>query len=56
MLRGYFEAMSAGGRDVLGEVPDDFWPTYSAMANTQDGCIVLAVAEPAAGWLVAGTG
>lgn len=31
----------AGGRDGKGELPNDFWPTYSAMANTD----VLGVRE-----------
>lgn len=35
-------AQGAGGD---GEVPKDFWPTYSAMANTQGGVVLLGVRE-----------
>jgi predicted HTH transcriptional regulator len=33
------------GRDGQGVVPDEFWPTYSAFANTQGGLVVLGVRE-----------
>ncbi|WP_230963592.1 RNA-binding domain-containing protein [Burkholderia territorii] len=39
------EFKKAGGRDGQGEVPKDFWPTYSAMANTEGGEIYLGVEE-----------
>lgn len=31
------ECKLAGGRDGQGAVPEDFWATYSAFANTQGG-------------------
>ncbi len=40
-----FEAKSAQGRQGRGALPQDFWPTYSAMANTDGGRIVLGVKE-----------
>ena len=40
-----FEFKLAGGRDGKGELPNDFWPTYSAMANTDGGTVVLGVRE-----------
>lgn len=40
-----FEAKKAAGRDGQGKLPDDFWPTYSAMANTGGGRVVLGLRE-----------
>jgi Schlafen, AlbA_2 len=40
-----FEAKKAAGRDGRGEVPLSFWETYSAMANSYGGRIVLGVKE-----------
>ena len=40
-----FEAKKAAGRRGLGEVPVAFWETYSAMANSQGGQVVLGVQE-----------
>ena len=40
-----FEAKEAQGRDRRGAVPGSVWETYSAMANTQGGDIVLGVRE-----------
>ncbi len=42
-----FEAKKAGGREGNGALPASFWESYSAMANTRGGCIVLGVAERA---------
>ncbi|MGF6267033.1 ATP-dependent DNA helicase RecG [Paraburkholderia youngii] len=39
------EFKRAGGRDGKGEVPKEFWPSYSAMANTEGGEIILGVEE-----------
>ena len=39
------ECKSAQGRDGRGEVPDDFWKSYGAMANTDGGLIFLGVQE-----------
>ena len=33
------------GRDGKGALPEDFWPSYSAMANTDGGLIILGVRE-----------
>ena len=39
------ECKLAAGRDGTGAVPEDFWPTYSAFANTQGGVVVLGLRE-----------
>lgn len=39
------ECKLAGGRDGQGTVPEDFWPTYSAFANTQGGIVLLGLRE-----------
>lgn len=39
------ECKLALGRDGQGAVPDDFWPTYSAFANTEGGIVILGVRE-----------
>ncbi|WP_434526620.1 AlbA family DNA-binding domain-containing protein [Photorhabdus asymbiotica] len=35
----------ANARDGKGELPRDFWPTYSAMANSGGGWVILGVKE-----------
>jgi ATP-dependent DNA helicase RecG len=39
------EFKQAQGQQKLGEVPSEFWPSYSSMANTDGGLIVLGVKE-----------
>ena len=39
------ECKAAQGRDGMGELPKDFWESYSAMANTDGGSIYLGVQE-----------
>lgn len=40
-----FEAKLAAGRDGRGALPDAMWATYSAMANTDGGVIMLGLRE-----------
>ena len=35
------ECKAAQGRDGRGELPEDFWKSYSAMANADGGVILL---------------
>ena len=44
----------AQGKDGTGKLPDDFWPTYSAMANTRGGYVVLGVREKKGHFTIAG--
>ncbi|BBP94892.1 hypothetical protein BSFA1_00210 [Burkholderia sp. SFA1] len=39
------ECKLAQGQNGQGELPKDFWPTYSAMANTHGGVVLLGVRE-----------
>ena len=39
------ECKAAQGRDGRGELPDDFWKSYSAMANAEGGVIWLGIQE-----------
>jgi predicted HTH transcriptional regulator len=43
------EAKRAQGRNGRGELPSSFWSTYSAMANTDGGIVLLGVEEPSKG-------
>jgi predicted HTH transcriptional regulator len=40
-----FEAKSAQGQNGNGEIPKDLWESYSAMANTEGGKILLGAKE-----------
>jgi ATP-dependent DNA helicase RecG len=48
------ECKLAQGRDGQGEIPKDFWPTYSAMANAHGGVVLLGVREHEGRFSVAG--
>lgn len=48
------ECKLAQGQDGKGEVPKDFWTTYSAMANTHGGVVLLGVREKAGVFSVGG--
>ncbi len=39
------ECKLAGGRDGKGALPNDFWESYSALANTDGGVILLGIRE-----------
>lgn len=43
------ECKGAQGKDGQGELPQDFWKTYCAMANTDGGVILLGVQEKPSG-------
>ena len=40
-----FEVKAAQGRDGDGELPRSVWESYSAMANTEGGIILLGARE-----------
>jgi predicted HTH transcriptional regulator len=40
-----FEAKKAAGKDAQGQLPDSFFATYSAMANTEGGVVLLGIEE-----------
>lgn len=48
------ECKLAQGQDGRGELPKDFWPTYSAMANAHGGVVLLGVREKAGKFSIAG--
>ena len=48
-----FEVKKAAGRDGMGQLPDSFWETYSAMANAEGGVVLLGVEEKADGTFAA---
>jgi len=48
------ECKLAHGQNGQGEVPKDFWPTYSAMANAYGGVVLLGVREKNGVFAVAG--
>ncbi|MBU3058692.1 AlbA family DNA-binding domain-containing protein [Pseudomonas indica] len=48
------ECKLAQGQDGKGEVPKDFWTTYSAFANTHGGVVLLGVREKDGQFSVAG--
>lgn len=48
------ECKLAQGQHGQGEVPKDFWPTYSAMANTHGGVVLLGVREKEGVFFIAG--
>lgn len=50
------ECKLAQGQNGQGEVPKDFWATYSAMANTYGGVVLLGVREKEGAFSVAGIG
>jgi predicted HTH transcriptional regulator len=39
------EMKKAAGRDGKGAIPDSVWETYSAMANTEGGIIILGAEQ-----------
>jgi predicted HTH transcriptional regulator len=48
------ECKLAAGRDGKGALPEDFWPTYSAFANTEGGVVLLGMREKNGRFEVAG--
>jgi len=48
------ECKLALGRDGQGALPEDFWPTYSAFANTAGGVVVLGVREKQQQFIIEG--
>ena len=50
----HLECKLAAGPNGKGRLPNDFWPTYSAFANTQGGVVVLGLRERAGRFAVHG--
>ena len=48
------ECKLAQGKDGQGEIPKDFWSTYSAMANAHGGVVLLGVREKEGKFSIAG--
>ena len=48
------ECKAAQGASGKGEVPKDFWPTYSAMANAHGGMVILGIQEKSGVFSVVG--
>lgn len=48
-LQSRTEGIATEFKSVCGGMPGSFWASYSAMANTQGGTIVLGVAEKPVG-------
>ncbi|HQT03914.1 MAG TPA: putative DNA binding domain-containing protein [Thiotrichales bacterium] len=48
------ECKLAQGQDGKGEIPKDFWSTYSAMANAHGGVVLLGVREKKGQFTLAG--
>ncbi len=48
------ECKLAQGKNGKGKIPDDFWPSYSAFANTNGGIIVLGLKEKSGKFELAG--
>jgi ATP-dependent DNA helicase RecG len=46
------ECKLALGQDKQGKLPKDFWPSYSALANTDGGLILLGIEEKKASSLL----
>ena len=50
-----FEFKAAEGKDHQGELPNNFWETYSAMANTNGGYVFFLVLQKEKNSLVSPT-
>jgi len=48
------ECKLAAGRDGKGALPEDFWPTYSAFANTNGGLVILGIRQQQKAFIVEG--
>jgi ATP-dependent DNA helicase RecG len=48
------ECKLAVGRDGMGALPEDFWPTYSSFANTEGGIVLLGVSEKSGRFVIEG--